>query len=323
MRWLRYKKTLLAVLLALVAGAAYGIWQVSRTPAPTYRALSVTRGDIDTTVVATGIVQPSNRLEVKPPIAGRVEEVIVREGQRVRRGQVLVWMSSSERAALIDAARAKGPEELKRWEDLYRPTPVIAPIDGTVILRNAEPGQTFQIQDAMLVLSDRLIVHAQVDETDIAQVKRREPARITLDAYPDRPVAGRVAEIAFEAKTVNNVTTYEVDVEPIKVPDFMRSGMTANIAFVVASRHDVLLLPAEAVRMRQGQAQVLVPAGDPKEKPSERDVQLGISDGRRTEVLAGLDEGDKVLVPQLLKPGARAASGSSPLGSPFGGRARR
>lgn len=317
MKWLTHKKTLVAVALMLVAGGAYAIWRFTAEPAPVYRELTITRGDIDVTVLATGVVQPSNRLEIKPPIAGRVEQVLVNEGQQVRRGQVLAWMSSSERAALIDAARAKGAEELKRWEDLYRPTPIIAPINGTIILRAAEPGQTFQVQDVMLAMSDRLIVRAQVDETDIAQIKLRQPARITLDAYSDQPIDGKVDEIAFEAKTVSNVTSYGVDVLPAKVPPFMRSGMTANITFVVASRHNALTVPAEAVRTRQGQARVLVASDAPDGKPESRDLKLGVSDGRRTEVLAGLKEGDRVLAP-LVPKGSRS-SGSSPL-TPFGRR---
>lgn len=309
---LRYKKLLLAVLLLAAAGGAYALWQASNKSAPVYRELVVRRGDIDVTVVATGVVQPSNRLEIKPPIAGRIEEMLVREGQYVRRGQVLAWMSSSERAALIDAARAKGPEELKRWQELYRPAPIIAPIDGTIILRNAEPGQTFQSQDAVLVMSDRLIVRAQVDETDIALVKRHQPARITLDAYADKPVNGVVNHIAYEAKTVNNVITYEVDVLPQKVPDFMRSGMTANVTFVVTSRANVLVLPAEAIQSRDGQPHVLIAAERPAAEPIERPVKLGLSDGRRLEVIAGLAEGDRVLAPQMLMPAPRAA-GSNPL----------
>ena len=311
MRWmLQHRKEVTALVLLLASVAVVAVWRVSRAPEPSYRELIVGRGDIEVAVMATGIVEPSNRLEIKPPIAGRVEEIRVREGQYVRRGQVLAWMSSSERAALIDAARAKGPEELRRWEELYRPTPIIAPIDGTIILRNAEPGQTFQSQDAVLVMSDRLIVRAQVDETDIAQVKRRQPARITLDAYPDKPVAGSVSHIAYEATTVNNVITYAVDVVPERVPGFMRSGMTASVSFVVAAREDILLLPAEAVRTNDGGTYVLTGIGSGT-RPVERQVALGLSDGRRIEVLSGLAAGEKVLVPLL--PQSTGASGSSPF----------
>ncbi len=311
MGWLRYKKTLALLIVAAVAAIAYMLWGSSKKPVDSYRALPVTRGDIAITVLATGVVQPANRLEIKPPIPGRVEQVLVKEGQNVRRGQVLAWMSSTERAALIDAARAKGPEELKRWEELYRPTPIIAPIDGTIILRNAEPGQTFQSQDAVLVMSDRLIVRAQVDETDIAKIKLRQSARITLDAYSDKPIDGVVDHIAFEAKTVNNVITYEVDVQPQRIPSFMRSGMTANVSFAIDSRRGVLLLPAEAVQTRDGTTRVTVAPASPDDRPTERDITIGIGDGRRVEVLTGVSEGERVLAPQRLQAGQ--SGGSSPF----------
>ncbi|HTL12039.1 MAG TPA: efflux RND transporter periplasmic adaptor subunit, partial [Bdellovibrionota bacterium] len=189
-----------------------------------YREIRVNRGRIQVTILATGTVQPENRLEIKPPVAGRVEDVLVREGAHVRKGQVLAWMSSTERAALLDAARAQGPEELKRWEADYKPTPILAPIDGTIILRNVESGQTFTNSDSVFVMSDRLTVKAQVDETDISQIKLRQKGRIVLDAYPDQEVPGDVDQIAYDAKTVNNVTTYDVDVLPERTPAFMRSG---------------------------------------------------------------------------------------------------
>ncbi len=61
-----------------------------------------------------------------------------------------------------------------------------------------------------------------------------QPASVVLDAYPDQPFPGKVNEIAYDAKTVNNVTTYSVNVLPDKTPTFMRSGMTANVSFVTA-----------------------------------------------------------------------------------------
>lgn len=308
---LNYKKTIVALVAALVAVGAYAAWKASNKPAAAYRTLTVKRGDIDITVLATGVVQPANRLEIKPPIPGRVEDVLVKEGKLVRRGEILAWMSSTERAALIDAARAKGPDELRRWQELYRPTPIIAPIDGTIISRNAEPGQTFQSQDAVLVMSDHLIVRAQVDETDIAQIRLRQSARITLDAYSDRPIDGVVDHVAFEAKNVNNVITYEVDVLPARVPPFMRSGMTANVSFAIDSRHNVLLVPAEAIQTRDGRTRVTIAPNPSDDHPAERDITIGVGDGRRVEVLAGVTEGERVLAPQTLKSGQ--SSGSSPF----------
>ena len=179
------KKTIIILIgIAALGALAAGLWwwKQAGSSSPAYREEGVTRGRIEVTVQSTGIVQPRNRLEVKPPLAGRAEEVLVQEGQTVKKGQVLLWMSSSERAALIDAARARGPEEVKRWEEFYRATPVVSPIDGTVISRKLEPGQSFTASDPLLVIADRLLVEAQVDETDIGLIRLRLPARILLDA---------------------------------------------------------------------------------------------------------------------------------------------
>src|SRR6185295_987790 len=100
---------------------------------------------------------PLNRVEIKPPIAGRVEKLLVDEGAKVEAGQILAWLSSSDRAAILDAARAKGPAELKRWEDAYRPTPISAPLGGVVILRNAVIGETVDPGTVLFAISDTLI----------------------------------------------------------------------------------------------------------------------------------------------------------------------
>jgi macrolide-specific efflux system membrane fusion protein len=260
-------------------------------------------------------VQPENRLEIKPPIPGRVEEVLVDEGQQVKPGQILAWMSSSERAGLLDAARARGPEELKRWQEFYKPTPILAPISGTIIQRNVEPGQTFTSQDAVLVMSDRLTVKAQVDETDIAQIALKQQSEIVLDAYPDQPVPAEVVQLAFDAKTVNNVTTYVVDVLPKTVPAFMRSGMTANVVFHVGEKKDIMLLPSEAIKTKDGKSYVLLKAAQPGQKNTEQEVSLGASDGKQVEITVGVNAEQVVLIPQLKAAQQTLVSPFSPFGA--------
>ena len=100
-----------------------------------------------------------------------MERVLVTEGDVVKQGQVLAWMSSTDRAALLDAARMQSKETSSYWETVYKPTPLIAPISGQVIVQQIQPGQTLGLDSAVVVLSDRLIVKAQVDETDIGRVK--------------------------------------------------------------------------------------------------------------------------------------------------------
>lgn len=294
--------------LAVAAGFAY--LRRERPDAITYREVRVERADLATSIQATGTVQPENRLEIKPPIAGRVEKVLIEEGQRVRKGQILAWMSSTERAALLDAAHSEGREEEARWEQLYKPTPIMAPINGTIITRSVESGQTFTSTDAILVMSDRLTVKAQVDETDISQVKLGQAATITLDAYPAARVPAKVDQIAFDAKTVNNVTTYTVDVLPEQTPKFMRSGMTANVNFVAEAHVGTLVIPSEAIKIEDGTSEVTTrgPAGGPE----ARRIETGLSDGRRTEVTEGLAEGEILLLP-VFKLKAKASGGANPF----------
>lgn len=306
---------------AILAGGtvAFLSWKKKESP-PRFRKVAVERTDISVTVLATGVVQPQNRLEIKPPIGGRAEEILVEEGESVKKGQVLAWMSSTERAALLDAARAKGEKELAHWKDLYRPTPLIAPLSGVIIARSVEPGQTVTGQDAVLIMSNRLIINAQVDETDIGKISAGQKANLVLDAYPRHPIDGRVNHIAFEAISVSNVSVYEVEVAPAGVPPFMKSGMTANVEFVVAEKADALTLPFEAILTDETGNRVLLPS--PMEGERRRvPVEIGLSDGKRIEILSGLDEGQTVLVREFnWSPGGGGAD--SPAAA-FGGRRRR
>ena len=266
----------------------------------TFRPVTVERGDIRIAVLTTGTVQPENRLQIKPSVGGRIEEIYVKEGDAVKKGRTLALMSSTDRAALIDAARAHGPGELAYWEDIYKPAPIVAPMDGVIIARAVEPGQTISVNDAAFVMSDHLLVLAQVDETDLARVKLGQQAEITLDAYPNDLISAKVTHIAYEARTVNNVTMYDVQVTPHKVPAAMRSGMTANISFKVAEKQGVLLLPVAAVNTSNGHSTVIMhhakmnspKNGEPPQQPVE--ITTGLTDGKVVEVVAGLKENDTI-----------------------------
>ena len=308
---------ILLIVLAIVGFTSFKLLNSKSDSAPTFEQYIVKKGNIKVQILSTGIIQPENKVEIKPPIAGRIEKVLVAEGAKVRKGQILAWMSSTERAAMLDAASSKGSKELKEWEEMYRATPILAAINGTIIQKNVESGQTFTTQDAILVMSDRLTVKAQVDETDIAKIKLKQSAKITLDAYPEETIEAQVDQIAFDAKTVNNVTTYIVDVLPNLAPAYMRSGMTANVVFNVQGKEDVIVVPTEAIKVTDGKNLVMFANPKNNEKPIEREVQVGITDGKKTEVTEGLNLGDLILV-QKFKVGDKKTGSSSPF-SPMGG----
>ena len=287
------KNYIILAVLALVL-ASTGVWYFFFKAKPTeYREAEIKKGRITLKVLATGSVLPENRLQIKSSIAGRAEKIFVKEGQVVRKGEVLALISSTERAVMLDSARAQGNEEVKKWEEIYKATPVIAPLAGTIILRGIEPGQTFGTGDAIFVMADRLTIKAQVDETDLSQIHVGQEAKITLDAYLEKELDAKVIQVAYEAKTVNNVTTYVIDVLPVDKLDFLRSGMTANVTFFGETKENILVIENQFIKYENGRplTQVKVNA-----KPEEREIKLGITDGRKTEVISGLNEGDTVML---------------------------
>lgn len=288
------RKVFIAIFIAVVA--AGGIFLARKNgKAPQYRQIQPERGSIAVEFRETGQVSPRNRLEIKPPVSGRIENIAVVEGQRVKKGEVIAILSSSERAALLDAARSKGEDELKKWEDIYRPTPIIAPLDGFIIARNKEPGQTISESDVLLVMADKLIIEADVDETDLRYIKLGQKVDIILDAYPDDKFDGVVEHVAYESRLINNVTVYTVKIRPESAPENFRAGMTATIEVKSQRKDSALLLPFEAVTDKNGAKTVMV--GRETGKPETRKVETGITNGKKIEILSGISENDAILIP--------------------------
>ncbi|MBN2161676.1 MAG: HlyD family efflux transporter periplasmic adaptor subunit [Pontiellaceae bacterium] len=299
------KKTITwIVVLGIVAAIGYKMFRSrakqEEETGPRYTQAVVEVRDIMTAVESTGQVEPRNRLDVTPPIAGRLEELLIDEGNEVDKGQIIGWISSTERATLLDAALATSKEELAYWQELYKPTPLISPLKGTIIARNFEPGQSISSGEAVVVIADDLIVVANLDETDIGQIKVGQKVRVRLEAYPDQAFVCAVEKIAYDAITISNVTMYEVDVRPIDIPDFARSGMTCEVEFIVEEKTGTLAVSTAAIQQipngPPGAAMVMV---GPVDAPQSRMVRTGITDGSYTEILEGLSEGEEVLVPGI------------------------
>lgn len=317
------KRVIALVVAAALIGGGVWYWK-GRASKRHEKTATVTAklGAIEQTVDATGSVIALNRVEIKPPISGRVEQLLVDEGAKVTAGQILAWMSSTDRAAILDAARAQGPEAFKKWQDSYKPTPIISSLTGAVILRNVVVGQTVDASTVLYALADTLIAYAQVDESDIGKIHIGQKARIVLDAYPTKPIEGKVFDILYEGKNVSNVITYGVKIRPAKVPEFFRSQMTANVSFEISRKSGVVTLPSYAVRTQPDGSRVvaLPPAPDSDGKPVTREVKTGIENDDTVEIVSGLDEGDKVQLPQG-KYVPQKAPDSSPLS--FSGPSRK
>ncbi|MFA6913870.1 MAG: efflux RND transporter periplasmic adaptor subunit, partial [Endomicrobiia bacterium] len=210
------------------------------------------------------------------------------------KGQILAYLSSSDRVAILDAVRANEKENLSDWESTYKPTPVISPMNGKIILRNVVEGQTIATSDVLFALADELIVEASVDEADIGKVKVGQRAVISLDAYKDISVGGNVFQILEEGQNVSNVITYYVKIRPDETPKFFKSLMTANIEITVKDKKNVVVIPWNSVNETQeGKSYVLV--GDNLIQ-NTKEIVTGIVDGDNVEVVSGLNDGDTILV---------------------------
>ena len=289
---MKRKSTLFSRYLALgvvivAAVVVFFVWK-SYSNQPTYDYLRVERGPLRVTLRESAVVAPEHRLTVTPPIPGRVDSINVANGVAVKQGQVLAWISSTDRAALMDSARAAGGSEVKFWEDIYKPAPLIAPLDGHIISTAVVPGQVVVTAETVFTMSDHLIVQAAVDETDLDQVWLAQKVDVTFDSFPDAQLTGTVHEIAYDATTVNNVTTYNVNIYLDSIPDYIRSGISANVFLNISNKKDALRIPTDAITP---EGDVLVAQGK-DQPPIKQKITIGGEDGTWTEVLSGLHEGD-------------------------------
>jgi macrolide-specific efflux system membrane fusion protein len=319
------KKILIVVVVVIIIGTAlFFLWR-RITHSENNKHLETTmveRGDIEVKVLSTGTIEPYTRVEVASPVNGRIDRVEVDEGERVSNGDVLAWISSEDRIAVLDAARAEletaqrsgDEEEISEAKETYEiaqkaynPVPLTNSISGEVIDRSCQPGQNVSTATILFVIADRLVARVEVDEADIGRIEVGQSAWIVLDAYPEEKISSRVAKISREGEMTSDVVFYDVMVEARNVPAYWASGMTANVEFIIEGKEDVLLIPRSAVKEMEGKQVVLLL--NEKLKPIE--IETGISDGKMVEIKSGLKEGDEIVstanseVDEILKEGNR------------------
>jgi HlyD family secretion protein len=144
---------------------------------------------------------------------------------------------------------------LARTEVMLRNAIIISPIDGTVIERSVEPGQTVAASlsaPTLFIVAEDLTdmeIHAAVDENDIGQIKEAQAARFTVQAYADETFGGTVRQIQLQPSTVQNVVNYTVVVDAPNGKGLLLPGMTATVDFLIEQRKGVLLVPNTALRL--------------------------------------------------------------------------
>jgi HlyD family secretion protein len=197
---------------------------------------------------------------------------------------------------------------LKQLEEQLSYTTITSPMDGVILSRDVELGDAVSSilvmgSTATLVMTigdiQQVYVQGKVDESDIGKVYLGQTARIKVESFKDKTFLGKVTRIAPLGVEKDNVTTFEVRVSIDNPGGELKANMTANAEILLEEHKNVLTVPEQAVIYdKDRSASVEVP--DPNQKKGRRkvDIKAGISNGTKTEVLAGLKSGDTVILQQ-------------------------
>lgn len=208
---------------------------------------------------------------------------------------------------------ASSKENVQRAQTNLGYATITSPIDGTVISKSVEEGQTvaasFNTPELFTIAKDltNMQVVANVDEADIGNVKEGDRVTFTVDAYPDDTFEGTVKQVRLEATTTNNVVTYEVVISAPNADLKLKPGLTANVTIYTQERSGVLAVANKALRFTptketvgkdmkivdcKGKNKVWTLNGNTL---TAHPVTIGQSDGINTEITKGLKQGDKIV----------------------------
>jgi len=223
--------------------------------------------------------------------------------QNVSKAQVTVLRA---KIAQAQAQVAQDQANLNQLEEQLSYTDIVSPIDGIVLSRDVEMGDAVSSilvlgSSATLVMTlgdtSEVYVKGKVDESDIGKVYLGQPARIKVESFKDKTFTGKVTKISPMGVEKDNVTTFEVRVSIQNPGGELKAEMTANAEIILEEHKNVLQIPEGAILYdKDKKASVEIPDPKGKEGKDKIAVNIGISNGAKTEVLSGLKEGDQVVL---------------------------
>ncbi|MDF2770686.1 MAG: putative macrolide-specific efflux protein [Geminicoccaceae bacterium] len=311
------KKTRFALGAVVLTATAAGLWiyrNAEAREAPAYRFATITRGDLESTVSATGALSAVTTVQVGTQVSGQVSQIYVDFNDRVKKGQLLARIDPTlQQQAVLDAqaglirAQAdleRSRSEYERQKTLFEAkvltatefntaqynytvaqssvksaqvaldrarknlsyTAIHAPIDGVVVERNVDVGQTvaasLSAPQLFLIANNlsQMQILASVDESDIGLIHEGQEVRFSVQAYPNQNFTGTVKQVRLQSTTTENVVNYTVVVSVSNPKGTLLPGMTATVDFLTGTADDVLIVPNAALRFRPT-AEMLAAAG--------------------------------------------------------------
>ncbi|MFI5349053.1 MAG: efflux RND transporter periplasmic adaptor subunit [Elusimicrobiota bacterium] len=295
-QWTTKMKTIAAVAaIALLGAVGFKKYNGQKDPegaAP----VTVDRGDIELHFVDSGELTPKVYVDIASKVSGRVIDMSVEEGARVKKGDKLCTIQPGRTEA-----------------EAYVPTSLQAPIPGVVMryqnrsANNPEEGKISKLGDYITGMMDsntptyiltvadlsKLVVKMKISEMDVLKLHEGMNVDVKVDALPAEKYPARVTLVAPQAeKDNNNLKNFKVEVTLLKLDSRLKPGMTARVDGLLDVRRKVLKLPLSAVFEEAGKEWVYV---DAKPKARRVELKLGLRSETDAELLSGPKEGEKLL----------------------------
>ena len=352
-----------------------------------FNTAKVQKTNIQTSITATGTIEPVTSVTVGTQVSGIVSHLYVDYNSVVKKGQVIAELDRTNLMSELNTAKAnlssaqsslnyqlsnynrykelhdKGlvsadefesarlqylqakeqvntsKESLQRAQTNLGYATITSPIDGIILSKSVEEGQTvaasFNTPELFVIAQDltNMRVIADIDEADIGGVKEGQRVSFTVDAFPDDHFEGQVTQVRQQATTESNVVTYEVVISAPNNDLKLKPGLTANVTIYTLEKNDVLAVPAKALRFQPNEAflqkgeTIEDCEGDHKLWTKEgsvfkaHKVEIGTTNGMMTEIISGIKEGTEVLSDFNISGGSAEAE-QQQAGNPFMPRPR-
>ena len=359
---MKNKKLWIAVAVVVALIIAYNLLSGGKKEEKvSFDTAKVEMGNIQTSITATGTIEPVTSVTVGTQVSGIVSRLYVDYNSVVKKGQVIAELDrtnliselNAQKASLASAqsslnyqqsnyeryktlfdkglvsadefesARlqyeqskqqvAQSRESVQRAQTNLGYATITSPIDGVVLSKAVEEGQTvaasFNTPELFTIAQDltNMRVIADIDEADIGGVKEGQRVSFTVDAFPDDKFEGSVTQVRQQATTESNVVTYEVVISAPNNDLKLKPGLTANVTIFTLEKNNVLVVPAKALRFQPNEA--LLQKGETVEDCEgpfkvwtkegtvfkAHKVETGTTNGVLTEITGGIAAGTDVL----------------------------
>ncbi len=346
-----------------------------------YATAEASYQDVNTSITATGTIEPVTKVEVGTQVSGIIDKIYVDYNSVVHKGDIIAELDKTNLTSELTSAESNLSNAMsnltyqesnyKRYKTLYEKglvsandfenarltweqakqqvvvqrqnvqkaktnlgyATITAPIDGVVLSKEVEEGQT--VASAMTTptlfiiaqdLTDMRVI-ADIDEADIGGVKEGQRVTFTVDAFPEDVFSGTVTQVRQEATTESNVVTYEVVISAPNEDLKLKPGLTANVTIFTSEKTNVLTIPTKALRFSPNEAllaedETIEDVKSPVKVWTQQGktfkaiaVQTGTTNGTLTEITSGLKAGDKVITEFIM--GASEEEANTQPSNPF------